>query len=645
MTLDYKKLGLKCGIEIHQQLDTHKLFCSCPSTLRDDKPDFTVERKMRAVAGELGDVDPAAIQEFLRDRTLVYEFYQDTNCLVELDEEPPHEVNGDALRTVAKIAMLLNAKVVDELQVMRKTVIDGSNTSGFQRTILVATDGYVETTQGKVGIPFICLEEDAARKIREDGNRIHYRLDRLGIPLVEIGTAPDIISPEHARETAEKLGKILRVTKVKRGLGTIRQDLNVSIAEGERVEMKGVQDLRLISRLVENEVRRQVGLVEIKKELVKRGRAPFDRDFKVVKTKSGEATKASSSPRDYAQTQRGRIEKGLFVDITNLFLDDNRDWIKKRIASGDKVWGMRLRGFAGLLGKELMPDHRFGTELSHVVKASTGLKGILHSDEEANQKISKKIADKLGCDPQDAWVVIIGVKSVASTGFTVIYRRCNAAFLGVPNETRRALADGKSEYMRPLPGSARMYPETDEMPIKLNWTELKKELPELPEDTLKRLISIGLSKEIAGQMVNTQKSELFLALVKRFPRAKASVIATLVVMTPKEVKKRYDIDVSLDEQQYVEILGELEKGAISKDVIPEVVFGLAKHPNKKAEDIIKEKGLALVTPKELEKIIDTIIKQGGGEESTNLLVGKVMAKVGGRADPKVVRDMLIKKEK
>jgi len=218
--IDYEKLGFMCGIEIHQQIDTHKLFCECPSLIREDEPDKKVMRKMRAVAGELGNVDPAALHEFLRNRILEYQAYNDTTCLVELDEEPPHPINKQALKTTLEVALLLNASILDEVHVMRKTVIDGSNTSGFQRTMLAAVDGQLETSEGTINIPSICLEEDAARIIETIGDTVVYRLDRLGIPLVEIATDPDIKNAKHAREVAEKLGSILRACKVKRGLGT-----------------------------------------------------------------------------------------------------------------------------------------------------------------------------------------------------------------------------------------------------------------------------------------------------------------------------------------------------------------------------------------------------------------------------------------
>jgi len=263
MDIDYSKLGLKSGLEIHQQLDTTKLFCNCPSLLRKDEPDFIVKRKLHAVAGESGEIDVAAAHEASKEKEFTYEGYS-TTCLVELDEEPPHEINKEALQTAIQIALILNCKILPITQIMRKTVIDGSNTSGFQRTVLIARDGFIETSARRVGIATVCLEEDAARII--DKEKGIFRLDRLGIPLVEIATNAEIKMPQQAKETALKIGEILRRTRVKRGLGTIRQDVNLSIAHGSRIELKGFQDIRNIERAIEIEVARQL-------ELVKKGKS------------------------------------------------------------------------------------------------------------------------------------------------------------------------------------------------------------------------------------------------------------------------------------------------------------------------------------------------------------------------------------
>jgi len=256
--INYEKLKFKAGLEIHQQLDTNKLFCNCPSFLRQDKPDFEFRRKLHVVAGESGEVDAAAKYQASLDKEFIYEGYKENSCLVEMDEEPPHEINKEALTIAVQIALLLNCEILPITQIMRKTVIDGSNTSGFQRTVLIAHSGFVETGYGKVKIASVCLEEDAARPSGEnDSNSKRYKLDRLGIPLIEIATDPDIKNAEQAKEVALHIGDILRSSKVKRGLGTIRQDVNVSIDRHPRIEIKGFQDVKMFVPVIENEVKRQ----------------------------------------------------------------------------------------------------------------------------------------------------------------------------------------------------------------------------------------------------------------------------------------------------------------------------------------------------------------------------------------------------
>src|SRR3990167_5297052 len=268
MEVDYEKLGFKCGLECHQQLEGRKLFCNCLTLNSDKEPDIRIKRKLRAVAGETGEIDIAAKQEMLKNKKFIYESNSEDTCLVEYDEEPPHELNKESLQTTIKVALLLNARVVDEIQVMRKTVVDGSNVSGFQRTALVAMDGHINTLQGIVKIPTICLEEEAAQKIEESNEFVRYRLDRLGIPLIEIATSADIKSPEHAKEVAGHIGMVLRsVEGVKRGLGTIRQDVNISIEKGARTEVKGFQDLRSIPKVIEYEINRQLNAINQNKKL------------------------------------------------------------------------------------------------------------------------------------------------------------------------------------------------------------------------------------------------------------------------------------------------------------------------------------------------------------------------------------------
>ncbi|HDL02387.1 MAG TPA: Glu-tRNA(Gln) amidotransferase subunit GatE [Candidatus Pacearchaeota archaeon] len=260
---DYKKLKLKSGLEIHQQLDTHKLFCDCPSLLRQDEPQYEIHRTLNPVIGETGEIDIAAQHEATQNKNFIYQIY-DTNCLVETDEEPPHAINQEALKIALQIAHLLNCKIFPVSQIMRKTVIDGSNTSGFQRTALIAHDGYITISSNKkIAIDYLMLEEDSARKVNRQPTtdnrqpRAIFKLDRLGIPLVEIATGPHMNTPEEIKEAALKLGEILRACKVKRGLGTIRQDVNISIKGSKRVEIKGFQDPKMMGKTIDIEITRQ----------------------------------------------------------------------------------------------------------------------------------------------------------------------------------------------------------------------------------------------------------------------------------------------------------------------------------------------------------------------------------------------------
>ena len=594
--MDYSKIGLKCGIEIHQQLETNKLFCSCPGRIRDEEPDFKVKRKIRAVAGELGEVDPAALHELLRDRNFIYEGYDDTVCLVELDEEPPHPLNEDALKICLDVALMLNATPVDELQVMRKTVIDGSNTSGFQRTVLVATDGKVMTKTGKeIKIPTICLEEDAARIISKEGNTTTYRLDRLGIPLIEIGTDPDISTPEEAREVAEKIGMILRATgKVKRGLGTIRQDLNVSIKEGRRIEIKGVQTLKDIKGLVENEVKRQSALVEIKKLL------------------SGEV-------------------KPELKDVSSVFEKTGAKIIKNGLESNKTVLGVKLPGFKGITGRELMPDYRFGTELAGVAKSVAGVKGIFHSDELPKYGITQQEVDgvskTLGLKEKDAFILVVERKDVAEKALNAIVERCNDAKDGVQKEVRKAVGES-TEFLRPLPGSARMYPETDQPFIKIDkdlLTEIKEEKSLMPEQQKKELLKMGLNEELAQQLLHSRCLQRFNQLASK-TKVKPSLIAYVLMGAPKEAEKKYGVKADVEVNGILKLL---EKDKIARESVPEIMAEMSKN-NIPAEKAAEKLDAFLLSSEELKARVLKIISEN---KSLNMgaLMGKAMAELRGKA--------------
>jgi len=350
--IDYEKLGLKVGLECHQQLNTkEKLFCSCKPELFRGEPKITFLRRLRPTQSEMGQIDPAAYFEFKKGVKILYEADPQTSCLVEMDEEPPHDLNREALDITLTAALMMNAKPVDEVHVMRKVVIDGSNTTGFQRTCVVALGGEIRVDGKKISIEHVSLEEDAARKTGKEGFIVRYRIDRLCIPLIEVTTAPVIHSPKEAERVALTIGQILRATgKVKRGLGTIRQDLNISIREGALIEVKGVQELELISRVIELEVQRQLALIQISKELRARG------------------------------VTEDQI-KSKIIDVTSIFKDTKCRVLRRAIKQKKRIMTIKLPGFSGLLGRELIPGLRLGTEMADRARFWGRVGGIIHTDE------------------------------------------------------------------------------------------------------------------------------------------------------------------------------------------------------------------------------------------------------------------------
>jgi glutamyl-tRNA(Gln) amidotransferase subunit E len=465
---DYEDLGLVAGLEIHQQLDTaEKLFCACPTELREpEASERSFTRYLHPTKSELGEVDEAALEESTLDREFTYLSY-DTTCLVEEDDEPPGRLDSGALEITLEIAQLLDMDPVDAVQVMRKIVIDGSNTTGFQRSALVARDGEIRTDEGPVSIEDIMLEEESAQRIEETESGVRYSLDRLGIPLVEIGTGPDIRSPGQAREAAERIGMLLRSTgAVKRGLGTIRQDVNVSIEEGARVELKGVQQLDDIDDIVRLEVRRQAELLEISRTLQEKG-----------------------------------ASVGEPVDATAVFEGTDSGVIGGAIADGGRVMAVPLYGFDGLLGREIQPDRGLGTELSDHAKRG-GAGGIFHTDELPAYGVTEAevagLREAVGAGGNDGVAIVAADPEVAEQAIEAAADRAATAIEGVPEETRDANEDGTSRYLRPLPGAARMYPETDVPPVEPDVAGIEE--PELLTEKVERYQDEhGLGPDLAEQ--------------------------------------------------------------------------------------------------------------------------------------------------
>jgi len=625
MEIDYRKLGLKVGLEIHQQLNTqHKLFCNCPTILTEEY-NTTIIRYLRPVMSELGEIDVAALFEWEKGKRYVYRLSK-SSCLVEYDEEPPHEINEEALKIAIAITLALNGKVVDEVYVMRKTVIDGSNTSGFQRTAIVGLGGKITDEEGDVGIQTIALEEDAARKVSDTPEESVYNLDRLGIPLIEISTAPDIKTPEQAERVALKIGQLLRLTgKVKRGIGTIRQDLNVSIEGGVKTEIKGVQKLELIPIIIRNEALRQYNLLKIREELRRRGLTQED------------------------------VKKSLVIkDLTELLKDVNSRLIKNEISKGNVIVGIRIKGFKGIFGWELQPKRRFGTEIADYVRALAGLGGILHSDELPNYGITKddvnKISKELGLEENDAFILILSPKSKLNKAIDVILDRILYAFIGVPKETRGALEDGTTKFLRPQPGSARMYPETDIKPRLIDEKlieEAKLYIPEPPEVKFQKYVKLGLSEELAKAMLNNIRLDLFEELVSKYsPKVPPIVIANLLENNLKYAKSKGG-DISLVTDDVLEtIIRSIYEDKITKDSVQEILLEFTTTKSD-LSDIIKK--YSKISEEELLKIIREEISnlrqeiEENRDRAFNIVMKRVMSKIRGKAEGKRVAE-LIKRE-
>lgn len=623
--MDYSTIGLKVGLEVHRQLDTqHKLFCDCPTILSTKPPTITFVRRLRPTQSELGQLDPAALFEFHKGRMITYEADPETTCLVELDEEPPHPLNQEALEVALTISLLVNAKPLDEIHVMRKVVIDGSNTTGFQRTSVIALDGRLVVDGKEVPVQQVTLEEDAGRKTGETKDSVLFRLDRLCVPLIEISTGPVIASPEEAGKTALAIGRVLRATKkVKRGLGSVRQDLNISIKQGALVEIKGVQELELVSQVVEYEVQRQLSLLGIRDELRQRN------------------VKDSNLKED-------------FVDVTSILAESKSKVVHSALKHGGVAYAVCLHGFKGLLKRELVPGVRLGTEMAKRAAFWGKVGGIVHSDELPAYGIESNhvdlIAQKLGCKELDAFVVIADQKENAFDGLRAIVERAREAIHLVPDETRAANPDGTTHYMRPRPGAARMYPETDVPPVSVGAERirrLRENLPRMPGEIAKELQTrYSLSPKLAVQLVDSEYLATFAEIVSVRENVAPSYVATVLTESLKSLQREQVPVENLSEDHLKQVFELVAKGSTAKESALDLLKWLATNPESNASQAINELNLGMLTRADLEGIITKVLAENTSliKENRSNVLGKmmnlVMGEVRGKADPKMVNDLL-----
>ncbi|MEM2855815.1 MAG: Glu-tRNA(Gln) amidotransferase subunit GatE [Candidatus Nitrosocaldaceae archaeon] len=613
--LSYKDLNVKIGLEIHQQLATEKkLFCSCKS-IEIEKHEHEFFRRLRPTQSELGEYDPAALFEFKKGRIIRYIASNNNSCLVEADEEPPHDLNSEALDIALTIAMLVNSDIVDEVHAMRKIVIDGSNTTGFQRTMLIALGGTIDG----VTIQSISLEEDAAKIIDENEKIKSYSLDRLGVPLIEISLEPVTNNAEEVALLALKIGRLLRATKrVARGLGTIRQDVNISIANGNVVEIKGVQRLDQLKDVIEYEVKRQHGLMIIADMLKER----IDHLDTVVK------------------------------DVTSIFIDSKSKIIINAIKSNGNIKAINIKGFAGMLGFEPYQGIRLGKELGEMVR-SYGLGGIFHSDELPAYGISEeelnKVREILGTEKEDAIILIAG-KNVEDA-INAIIKRLEEALKGVPAETRAAKGN-VTVYSRPRPGAARMYPETDIAPVVIRkelLEQIRSNLPKGWDEYIDELSSkYNINRIQAEKIFDSEYLNLFERIASTCKNIQPSFIVSLLTESMTSIEREgYDISILTDDK-LISIFNIVNEQRIAKESIVDIIKIMINN-RCSVDEAIKNLGLESISDAALKTIIEKIIMDNleivkeKGDQSFNILMGKAMDKLRGKVDGKKI-SILIKEK-
>ncbi|MFA5303021.1 MAG: Glu-tRNA(Gln) amidotransferase subunit GatE [Candidatus Nanoarchaeia archaeon] len=583
---------MKCGLELHVQVNSSKLFCRCPC--QDDtknKPDYVIKRKLHAVKGETGRIDIAAKKEGEKNKIVKYNCFYENTCLVDIDEEPPREIDEYALKTGIEIAILLNMKPVDELQIMRKLIIDGSAVAGFQRTGLLATNGWIETSQGKVRIATLCIEEDSAKRI--DDNT--FSLERLGIPLIEIATEPDIKNPLHAREVAEKIGMIAKFTgKIVKGIGSIRQDVNVSIPLGARVEIKGVQDLSLMPKFIENEISRQENLIKIREELSK-----------------------------------NKVKLNDYKEVSKIFLKTECNFLKNQT-----IYGFKLSNASGLLGAKIQKDKTFGKEIAEHLKVGLSINGLLHKDELPNYGVSinevNSVIKALECKEKDNFILISTNSEKIISAKKIITEFLESISKEIIKEVRAPNhADATNSYLRPLPSGQRMYPETDVPVIRIKQeliSDVIANISKTPEEKYAWLKSTGLNDELSSQLLKSDKLSLYELIIDK-TNADNTTTASIILMNPAE---------KISKENLILLFKLLEEEKICKESLPLIIERMLKKEN--IDRLIAE--YKQLSNKELKLKIRAIIDNNKdllkNENAFGIVMKKALEQLRGKADAGVI---------
>lgn len=620
----YAEWGLRSGLEIHQQLKTEsKLFCRCPVLPYTDHVDAEILRHMRPTLSELGEYDGTALMEFKTKKNIIYQLNNRSVCTYEMDDTPPFEMNRPALDIALEIALLLDCNIVSELHVSRKQYLDGSIPTGFQRTTIVGVEGKIPVENRHVRIIQLGLEEDACREVSDSGHERVFRTDRLGIPLVETVTYPDMKTPYEVAAAAQVIRYLTRATgKVRTGIGAARQDVNVSVAGSTRVEIKGVPRIKMIPRLVHNEGLRQRALLDIRQELKRRG----------------------ITEESFVSTS---------FDVTEQLKGTSFAPIAQAVSEGGKVFAVVLNGYAGILNHPTQPETVFVKEIIDRVRVIACLDrfpNLIHSDQSGGSLLSgewSRLRRATGCGDRDTLVVSWGPAVDVERAAEEIAIRAREATIGIPSETRQALSDGTNGFERILPGPDRMYPDTDLPPLTVTEQMVqvaRERLPEAPWSRQKRYQKNGLPHEVAQLLARSRLGGLFDRLCGEAGVLPADAAGFLTgqfhALTRQNTKGR-----ALEEDEIVNIAREVVRRGIEFSLTGVIIEGILAGRWTNPSDALEIMDLSPVAEDEAESQIDQTIAEIDLEKIPSTkqhryLMGRIMDKLRGRLEARRVSELL-----
>ena len=621
---DYAELGLKAGLEIHQQLHTEKkLFCRCPAGKFNKEYDAEILRHMRPTLSELGEYDGTALMEFKTKKEIIYQINHESVCTYEMDDTPPFQINQEALNISLEIAMLLHYKLVSEIHIARKQYLDGSIPTGFQRTTIVGIDGWIPYKKRKIGLIQLGLEEDSCREISDISHTRTYVTDRLGMPLIETVTQPEMKTPQEVAEVANLLRWLVRSTgKVRTGIGAARQDVNVSIRGGTRAEIKGVHRIPYIPKLIYNEVLRQYSLLKIKDELKNRG----------ITKKTFESNSEN---------------------VTQYLQNTSWDPINQAIKRGEEVHCVNLKGYSGILSFPTQTGRVFSREISdrvRVISCLTRSPNILTSEstEESIESLAgNRIRKAVNATSRDALILVWGDIKDVTSAVEEIKIRAKEAITGVPSETRQAMIDGTNGFERILPGPDRMYPDTDLPPLEIaekRIHNLKKNIPEQLWKREKKYRKMGIPEHLIIKIASSPKAEIF-----EYVTAKLSIrpILTARIVFEKTTEwKRAGLNIeNITSDNWKEYFKYVADYPALTEVVDKIFTNLLSGDKSELKDeinyYITEKNTEIELKSFINEAFNSDVNRNMSEEMIHKqYMGNVMQKVRGKIQGKIISDKI-----